>query len=545
MASITYFSQLQPTPRSPSVAESLAARLRDPAWLLARQWQLGEFSGADAGSPAFARIGWHTTPLASAQLGTASTSLATRQPLEPVVGGESIALDWAARVEIGQTFELLLANAGVSTAVRDKFRTAYPIQASSAGADDATIRFLRVVAGRAINGAALYTAAKAAASTHGTLPVESSLDSATQTAVGGALASFIVWVETTWGPLGTDEPPAWDAMRFEYKVSVTATAPNAGSYTLDAHADTRAEYDWYAFDLTNFTAPSAALAPKFTSVMPGHVRFRGMPNARWWDFETSATDFGAIVPDTRDLAKLLFMDFMLIHGDDWFLAPLEVDSGSLCFIDSLTITDVFGVTTSIARAGADGSPWSIFATTDTNSASFAPFLVVPAMLQSIVSAPTEEVHFLRDETADMAWGIERIVEGPIGLPLPEPPAPSLAPPTGAPAALAYQLATPIPVNWFPLLPVADANGVVSLAAGSVEGGPSSPSSRVMKRLSISGFRLPDEEVPRAGVRLQRLFCRARSADGLTHLWIARRKQLGAGQASSGLRYDLVSDTTPE
>jgi len=66
MASITYFSQLLPTPRSPSVAASLAARLRDPAWLLARLWQLGEFSGADAGSAAFARIGWHTTPLASA-----------------------------------------------------------------------------------------------------------------------------------------------------------------------------------------------------------------------------------------------------------------------------------------------------------------------------------------------------------------------------------------------------------------------------------------------------------------------------------------------
>jgi len=124
---------------------------------------------------------------------------------------------------------------------------------------------------------------------------------------------------------------------------------------LAANADTRTEYDWYAFDFAQFTAPPVPVASRFTSVMPGRVRFRGMPNARWWDFETCVTDFGAIVPNTRDLAKLLFMDFMLIHGVDWFLAPLEVDAGSLCFIDSLTITDVFGVTTTITRADAPSS----------------------------------------------------------------------------------------------------------------------------------------------------------------------------------------------
>ena len=54
MASITYWSQLQPSPRDASIATSLAACVRDPAWMLSRQWQLGEFAGADAGSPAFA-----------------------------------------------------------------------------------------------------------------------------------------------------------------------------------------------------------------------------------------------------------------------------------------------------------------------------------------------------------------------------------------------------------------------------------------------------------------------------------------------------------
>jgi len=62
---------------------------------------------------------------------------------------------------------------------------------------------------------------------------------------------------------------------------------------------------------------------------------------------------------------------------------------------------------------------------------------------------------------------------------------------------------------------------------------------IVTRLSAPGFQLPDEEVPRAGARLQRLACRTRSSDGGMHLWIARRKLIGAGAASSGLRFDAA------
>ena len=94
MASITYWSQLLPSPCAPSVAESLAARVRDPAWLLARQWQLGEFQGADAGSPAFVRIGSHTAGLTSATVGSATTPLANQALLEPLVESEPFIPTW-------------------------------------------------------------------------------------------------------------------------------------------------------------------------------------------------------------------------------------------------------------------------------------------------------------------------------------------------------------------------------------------------------------------------------------------------------------------
>jgi hypothetical protein len=525
MPSITYWSQLQPSPRAPSIAESLAARVRDPAWLLGRQWQLGEFEGADAGSVAFARIASHVAPLSAAQAGAVTIPLAGGQLLEPALLDEPLHADLPTRVELGQTFEQLLAELGGTTQARDQVRAAFPIAPAAASAGEAEARFLRVCAGRAADGAALYAAARNAPN-----HLPPGVDAGAQP----ALAAFVAWVEATWRGVGDADPAAWDASHLGYDVSVQAQAPGGAGYTLAGQPDSQADLDWYAFDLTAST-PAPPAASTAVSVMPGHVRFRGMPSARWWDFEGRKTDFGALTPDTRDLAKLLFMDFMLLHGDDWYLAPLEVPAGSLSFLDSLTVRDVFGVEAAVPRAGAPG--WALFSTTDVPHRGLAPFLVVPATASAALSAgaPVEEVHLLRDETADMAWAVEHIVEGPTGETRLEPPPPPPAPLTGAPAPLAYQLATPLPPAWFPLLPVAS-GGTVALVAGTVEGG-AAPVSRVVTRLRAPGFQLPDREVPRAGIRMQRAVCRSRSADGKMHLWLARRKLVGAGEASSGLRYD--------
>jgi hypothetical protein len=50
---LTWWNRLEPRPRSPEVADTLAAKIRDPLWMLTRQWQFGEFQGEDAGSPAW------------------------------------------------------------------------------------------------------------------------------------------------------------------------------------------------------------------------------------------------------------------------------------------------------------------------------------------------------------------------------------------------------------------------------------------------------------------------------------------------------------
>src|SRR6516162_5777537 len=55
--SVTTWTRLEPQPRDATLARSLQAQVRDPLWFLARQWQVGEFAGDDAGSPVQATLG--------------------------------------------------------------------------------------------------------------------------------------------------------------------------------------------------------------------------------------------------------------------------------------------------------------------------------------------------------------------------------------------------------------------------------------------------------------------------------------------------------
>ena len=56
MASITSWTRLEPFARREDVDRGLQATVHDALWLLARQWQNGEFQGEDGGTPVQARI---------------------------------------------------------------------------------------------------------------------------------------------------------------------------------------------------------------------------------------------------------------------------------------------------------------------------------------------------------------------------------------------------------------------------------------------------------------------------------------------------------
>jgi hypothetical protein len=561
MASITYWHRLEPRPRAPSLAEPLSARVRDPLWFLARQWQFGEFQGEDAGSPAFARVAGHHVPLTEWRAGAgAAAPLPAGTPVEPLFEREAFTPDLSLRVELAQTFESLLLEGGALSAqqvgdVLASLRAGMPLPAPPADDPDANRLFL-VAAGRAFDGVALYQASRA---TPPALPAGVVLPTGTEAALSAAQQSLVSWVASTLGEIGDEDPACWQPERLEYAASVLAPSTDGGALELVAGSSPDGTFEWHAFSVAKATAPAGRSRPeaeaKPWSIIPTHVRFRGMPNARWWDFENGTTDFGDIRPDRRDLARLVVMDFMLVHSNDWFVIPYDLPVGCLGRIDSLVVRDVFGGDTLVERADRiplpAGQRWSLYSVTaDAAANGFADFLLLPPTATEFTqaSAPIEDVRFLRDELANLAWAVEETIEGGDGTPRPghERSVARAPQPPPAPGVLSYRIQSDVPGHWIPFLPVtvdADAGSIVLERAGmpAPGGGLVRPAGRILSPSSKAGgpYQILEEEVPRAGTRIVRVICRSRWTDGSTHLWIARRKSAGLGEASSALVFDDV------
>jgi hypothetical protein len=569
MKSITYWNRLEPRPRGREVLESLQARVRDPLWFLTRQYQMGEFQGEDAAAPAYVQVAYRTSPFSGwSPRGTAVESIDLSTPLEELSQTEAFSANLALRVELGQLAEELLNEHGAG-AQAGKVRAAYPIDVPgeedvAQNPDHAEARFARVVGGRAIDGVALYRDARAAAPVlPGRLTTAPNDVGAAAPDVLAALADLAAYVERVYEDIGDADAPAWRAERLEYDLDVQARTANGDVATFDAEPSSDGSFDWYAFDLTARRAagedddPAAIVATTF-SVMPAHVRFRGMPNFRWWDFESGLTDFGAVEPELRDLARLLVIDFMTVAANDWFVAPLTVPVGSLCEIDTLIVHDVFGGRTVVPRANdLSGDPsrrWAMFAST--SSAGDVPFfLMPPAAATAVLQGDSiEEVRFLRDEMANMVWAIEHKLQGGTGEGLAghdravaSGEIDSTPVQTGGPQ-LRYQLETLVPEHWIPMLPVAidPVQGDIALERGVVvRARPDGtiftlpPRGRVLNPTGVVPYRVREEEVTRAGTRITRVICRTRWLGGETYVWIARRKSAGSGEGSSGLKYDLA------
>ena len=121
--------RLEASTVDPDLAEGLQARVADAYWLLARQWQNGEFGGEDAANPLFMSIKGRYLPLDGLRIGD-GPPVALDAPLEPLVEREPVRAGPAgARVaaELGQLLLRALGGAGVAGTMIAKLRSAFPI----------------------------------------------------------------------------------------------------------------------------------------------------------------------------------------------------------------------------------------------------------------------------------------------------------------------------------------------------------------------------------------------------------------------------------
>jgi hypothetical protein len=574
MGSITSWTRIEPRTEREDLVDALAARLHDPLWQLARQWQIGEFTAEDTGSPVQARARVQRGRLTRFRAGPApSTSTAPKgvpydartMPLEALVEAEpdTPTARWAAVA--GLRFVELLAVRGVA-AHATSFATAFPLQvaADDPRLDAAGRRFLAVMAGRAPDGIALRRACRAAP---GTLPAQPPIPAADRETVTAAIRSFVAWYDAETRML--DSTAAWQRERMEYEFAVAAPL-GGGEIVLDAPEYASGQLDWATFDVHGGTTLGAkddeGASTVTRTVIPSRVSYRGMPAARWWQFEDARVDFGQVEAGPTDLLRLLLVAFAIDYGNDWFVVPVELDVGAVYRVESLVVIDSFGQQTLVRHASqVDGllSDWRIFSPTpvpvDTGLVSIVAFadtsgelmVLAPTTAVGIEGDPIEDVALLRDEMANLAWAVERVVEGAAGGRIDRTATArrGQTPVRGDGVGLRYRLSTTVPENWVPLVPVRvdPATPDVRLRRGRVlldrDGEPVEPVA--LGRLLDPGHPLDvrEEEVPRGGATVTRSNQLTRWVGGTTHRWVGRRKRPGRGEAWSGLRFDIVEPDT--
>jgi hypothetical protein len=447
------WTRLEPRAQDQEMEDGLAAPIRDPLWMLSRQWQVSEFEGEDAGSPIRAELAMAEDPLsrvdlrgggrgASGKSGDGSGSDTPGdpfdyggEPLEATVERERVMTDrdppTRLRVEAGQQFLRILADAGYTdkngedlTAedFPDSLRLAEPDEAL----ESPDRRYVDLMTDRALDGRKVARAIQSAVGNIGAVVADEASSWSGVTASDLPLPSdesrnstFDDCVEEYYGwYIDLYEEPtertgsAWDPTRLEYRFAVS-TGDSETESVLEAEEYHGGHLDWYSFSTVDETLdPGTDETTTWSkTVLPSQITFPGMPASRWWEIEDTDVDLSKMIAEGAPLTRLMLTEFATVYGNDWFRIPIESPVGTLTRVTDLTVTDSFGVTQTATSATDD--EWQMFMH-DLPDHDEPGLFVPPTLGTSWTGDPVEEVTFARDELANLVFAIERIYEGPTG-----------------------------------------------------------------------------------------------------------------------------------
>ena len=531
--------RLHPESTDPTLAIAVQARIHDPLWLLGRQWQFGELRHDAGATPIDVRVEGTSSAVSRLRGGPIDATRpgaaikVTSTPLEALVEREAVSEqgidNLRLRTEAGLQLLRLLSAAGLG-ARASSWVEASPFVVPEGALDDETREWFALVDGRVPDGGGLVKVIKSRLASGSTPPV-------------GADEAIVLRAWLAWAGGRFDVPAAgpstWDPEHIEYAFAVAAKGAT-GEAVLTAPEYVEGRLDWYDFEQAGGSLGTTGQAtPRRFFRIPSPLDFAGMPNPRFWTFEDPGVRFDTLdVLSNADVppspATLMVLDFALSYSDDWFLLPMALDAWTVFEPTTVAITDVFGETT---LAQPPAGRWNMFRLEASGpSPGLSRLCLVATPIDTSEGPPVEEVHFLRDEVANVAWAVERAVPHPIGQ--------GVAPPTQpvqanvpTPPGLAWTLTPPSPPgNWFPLLPVT----IGRLALGTLWNAPDQkPAGRLLDGLKSPRRRLHQEEVPPEGVQVERRWQSARGIDGSLHFWIGRSKTPRRTDIAPAVRFDVV------
>lgn len=642
---ITRWNRLEGHPRAHNFDRALKAEVRDALWMLTKQWQMGEFQGDDAGSPVLARAAVDTMaidrfqaahgPVGPLSLAEPLEARVERRPLPLRSGSQYLSIDL--RLVVGRRWlKMLVRDAaqtgGLSADYQDSYRNLYEIKMPDpANPADAAVcahpetwQLVSAVAsghqaaGRVMDGIGLLEYIARGGNAYDGIGAAASDEPRLATLAGRLLS----WFNDLILQPQTSETDAWLPEQLEYQFGISAQdgnpIQNPDRSTFGHELVMRAaEYyqghlDWYSLErspqeliLGEPAQPQKKPPLQINTFIPVGINFPGMPNTRWWELEDQRTNFGEVKPDTTDLGKLLLMEFALVFANDWFLLPYTLSVGQVAEVKGIAISNVFNERFWVEPLRdvpeQNWEQWSMFNLSTRVIERQTPparLVLLPTVPKLQESGPVESVTLVRDEMANMVWGVEQRILLPSGLSrsgleaareyfnflqkpfldqvkqlqdrkmqleaIPESERTQsekdelaqindqlskMLPPDPV-APIRYKVMNTVPENWIPFIPVhvdgsTRETQLQRAALPRILAGDVNPPQKIRPRTGLLRANLPkayfihEEQVPRAGAVVEQSYQRTRWVGGKVFTWMGVRKSTGRGEGSSGLAFDQI------
>ncbi len=406
------------------ITEALRFCVHDPLWMLARQWQLGEFRGNDCG----------TAMSVSCKIKEEDCG---EIPLEPRVEQINPEIDLMARIQSAVYFLDLASHLKVFSGeklkeFKENALKRWPIEweryDSYALGHDATSEFEKSLNDRKtafihsyrhkiFDGYKLYEFL----CKYKLFERLENNDFSTVNPITSELKNtYIQWFEKKYLP--ADEiNKHWQEKDLCYQLK-----DQVGIHEMEGDRYNGGRLSWYSVD---YKKPKSGLRSDYVTrdvmSLPTLANFASAPNRRLWQIEDRKVFMGNSL-EKQSSGNIAMMKYTTMFSNDWMLFPLDTQIGKYIELDSINVVDTFGDSITIdgnSRAGkkdtlkAFEESWQMFTNTRVGNPSETPrdgLYYAAQLANTLEGKPIEDIKMLRDEMSNMVWGVEEVVSDGCG-----------------------------------------------------------------------------------------------------------------------------------
>ena len=585
----TIWNRIEPRTRSSNYDKALSFELFDPLWMLTRQWQYGRFKGNDCGTPVQIKIKTYRKRINQVLRKKTNTIWCSESfdpqisPLEYDIEKQNFEITPYVRVESAMQLKKKLLRKGF-TDLCSQLEREFPLQDYYNNPESA--ESLEKVKNQKNKTLKKFSAFFTKRSFDGYNVYNSICDNSIYNKINcnedeakKIFEEYTEWFKKKFLPYKDSSISHWNPQKLGYEVGIRLSDDkNPVAYSTDNYST--GTLSWYSFDGSGDVPEDYTTDEEKTwTTIPTPATFPDAPAQRLWEFEDKKVWMGNSDMDEQFIAAAAVMQYISMYSNDWMISPIEAETGTVINVKRITITDSFGKSITIDKSAeeydkktADTSPvdrWSLFGTTKPNAYAENDFSInkglvcPPTVLRCEEGAPVEEVQFLRDEMANMGWGVEtKINDGCGGTMDGKTLSDSVfeeidreekksqgtegKDPT---AKYSLLIQNRVPLNWIPVIPeqLDDGRNIVLRRAtmplhyqGDYQR--ARPSTKLLDK-DIKPFRIDEDQFGGYGFKVIKTAQRTRWFNGTSFTWLGNRKVISEYQANSGLMFDELIRTS--